>query len=85
MAVEVMAFVCPRKVLTGETCAVAVVGSGVSGRGDGSAGRIVSEKSALAVSRTREDGKNWREVTELRCDLEIFCASIELSGSGDTG
>jgi hypothetical protein len=77
--------VCPRRMRTGVTRAVYTVASSGRGSGGGSAGRIAREKSAPALSRTREDGKNCRDVTELRCGLEDFWAMTERSGLVDTG
>jgi hypothetical protein len=70
MPVEDIMRVCPRRVRTG---VIRVLGVMVSdgGRVDMSAGRMLREKSPPAERSTREEGKNWREVTVLRCGLEV--------------
>jgi len=70
IAVSVMDRVCPRSVRAGVMRAAVVDPEGL-GSG-GSAGRMDMEKSAPAESRTREEGKNRREVIVLRCSLEVF-------------
>lgn len=74
----------------------------VSDEGMGrSAGSMVSEKSPPAERSTRDEGKNWREVTVLRCALEMNRCGIggvmeygiwiwesgkeEFEGIGETG
>lgn len=49
---------------------VPIVG-GREDAGGGSAGRMESAKSPPAERSTREEGKNRREVTVLRCGLEV--------------
>lgn len=62
----VIAWVWPFNVRTGTAEAVDDESVG------GSAGRIVSVKSAPAVNRTREEGKKRREVSVLKCNLGIL-------------
>lgn len=63
---DVTARVWPLNVRTGDGV---VVEEGADGSG-GSAGKIDRLKSLPAVKRTREDGKNRRAVTVLRCGLQ---------------
>lgn len=73
MAVDVMARVCARRVRAGVTLAD-VDGDGASvGR---SAGRIDKEKSAPEERRTREEGKNLREVTVLKCGFATLLRDV---------
>lgn len=63
IAVSVIERECPLSVRTGE--------SGDSD-GSGSAATMDSEKSAPAVRRTRDEGKNRKLLTVARCGLLIF-------------
>src|SRR5271170_4796848 len=85
IAVEVILRVCSRRMRAGVTRAVYLVASSGGGSGGGAGGGVGREKYAPARSRTREDGKNCRDVTELRCGLEDFWAMTERSGLVDTG
>jgi len=69
IAVDVIALVCARSVRIGERL--------VEDVSEGSAGRIVRVKSAPPVRRTLDEGKNLKEVTELRWTLECFWRSTE--------
>lgn len=49
---------------------------------EGSADRIANEKSTPAVRTTRDEGKNWMEVTVLRCGLPMAVAMTFLLAVG---
>lgn len=69
MPVDDIERVCPRRVRAG---VMRLLGVAESDDGVGrSAGRIAREKSPPAVRRTRDEGKNWRDVTLLRCALQV--------------
>lgn len=75
IAVSVTVRVWARRVRTGATLVPFL--DGISGR---SAGSIVSEKSMPEVSSTRDDGKNLREVTPLKCGFEgVLDAAMSIS------
>lgn len=64
MPVDVIPRVCPLSVRTGAIRTESLLDA--EDEVVGSAGRMASEKSPAAVSRTREDGKKRTDVTELR-------------------
>lgn len=70
MAVDVMERVWPRKVRAGVIRVPVPL--------ERSAGRMLREKSAPAESKTREEGKNWRWVTVLRCGREDVRADFDV-------
>lgn len=70
MAVDVTALLCPLNVRTG-VVRTAVGPEAFAGRVGSSAERMEREKSRLAVSSARDDGKNLSAVTELRCALLV--------------
>jgi hypothetical protein len=62
--------VCPRRVRTGVIRVLVPVGVSDIGLGR-SAERMLRAKSPPAERSTREEGKNWRDVTVLKCALEV--------------
>ena len=73
--VEDIGRVCPRRVRAG---AIRILGPIVVLGEDAekSAERMAREKSPPAERSTREEGKNWRAVTLLRCALEVSRCGI---------
>jgi len=73
--VEDIERVCPRRVRAGATRVLGPVAVSDEDAGN-SAERMVREKSPPAERSTREEGKNWRAVTVLRCALEVSRCGI---------
>lgn len=67
---EVTERLCERSVLTGAI--LLPLDDGMS------AGRIVMEKSAPEDNSTREDGKNFSDVTLLRCGFDVIFELVVL-------
>jgi len=75
MAVSVTVRVCARRVRTGATLVPFLEGPSRM-----SAGSIVNEKSIPEERSTRDDGKNLRDVTPLRCGFDgVLDAVVSIS------
>jgi hypothetical protein len=76
MAVSVIVPECPRITRAGTTLDSC---EGVSGR---PAGITLKEKSCPDDKITLDDGKNFKDVTTLRCDLQITFDLVTFTRSG---